>query len=382
MILMPFAFVLAVIGIGEMAWKAGSDTRAILGTILRVTLVTGLLVAYPTMMHAGKDAFLSIRKDFVQHGENRMLDAFDARVTNPPQAWDVGSHILYGLVSGLQGVGRLAMIILRFFQEFAIAGLVATSPLLIGFLFLSYTQTFGVQFGITSLTVLLWWIGIALVDMVLYAVSEAMYARFTFGAFNMSPDGGMVVESWPLVLLAISVFSVITFIFYLSVPFATAALMRGANGLSAAFTGGIGMAMTGAGLATVGLPMLARAGAGAAGGQSAESSGGSGGDAGGDLPLPPGVVSSSVSSGGTPPSPSPAVPVSANSNTAANPDNPAIVAHQTAPDAFAVVDSDRGTVSHHRGSITTPHAVQAAFNTHSAKAQALPADSPLITKTV
>jgi len=41
------------------------------------------------------------------------------------------------------------------------------------------------------------------------------------------------------------------------------------------------------------------------------------------------------------------------------------------------VDHDRGTVSHHRGSISTPQAVQAAFNTHTSKAQALPPDSPL-----
>jgi len=51
-------------------------------------------MAYPAMMHTGKDAFPSIHNDFVEHGENRMLEAFDARVTNPPQAWDFGSHIL------------------------------------------------------------------------------------------------------------------------------------------------------------------------------------------------------------------------------------------------------------------------------------------------
>jgi hypothetical protein len=60
--------------------------------------------------------------------------------------------------------------------------------------------------------------------------------------------------------------------------------------------------------------------------------------------------------------------------------NPAMVAHQTAPNAFAVVDQDCGTVSHHRGSISTPYAAQAAFNSHSAKAQPLPADSPLARK--
>ena len=63
-----------------------------------------------------------------------------------------------------------------------------------------------------------------------------------------------------------------------------------------------------------------------------------------------------------------------------NADNAAMVAQQTAPNAFAVVDHDNGTVSHHPGSIATPHAAQAAFNSHAAKAQPLPPDSPLATR--
>ena len=33
-LLMPFAFVLCVIGIGEMGWRAGSDPRAVLGALI------------------------------------------------------------------------------------------------------------------------------------------------------------------------------------------------------------------------------------------------------------------------------------------------------------------------------------------------------------
>ena len=61
------------------------------------------------------------------------------------------------------------LLVLRFFQEFAIAGLIAVSPLLIGFLFFSYTQSLGVHFGVTSLTVLLWHVAICLVDIVIVA---------------------------------------------------------------------------------------------------------------------------------------------------------------------------------------------------------------------
>ena len=51
--LMPFAFVLCILGIGEMAWKAGSDPRAILGTILKVTIIVALIAGYPKIMNTG-----------------------------------------------------------------------------------------------------------------------------------------------------------------------------------------------------------------------------------------------------------------------------------------------------------------------------------------
>ena len=53
-----------------------------------------------------------------------------------------------------------------------IAGLIAVSPLMLGFLFLSYTQSLGVQFCVTSLTVLLWHVAICLVDIVIVAISD------------------------------------------------------------------------------------------------------------------------------------------------------------------------------------------------------------------
>ena len=64
-----------------------------------------------------------------------------------------------------------------------------------------------------------------------------------------------------------------------------------------------------------------------------------------------------------------------------NRSNPAQVAHQTEPDGFIVEDSVRGTISHHKGNIYAPYAAQAAFNSHSSKAQPsgpppLPATKP------
>ena len=84
-----------------------------------------------------------------------------------------------------------------------------------------------------------------------------------------------------------------------------------------------------------------------------------------------GTTASGSSSSDVPPPPTGA------GESLVNASNPAMVAHQTAPNAFAVVDQGRSTVSHHRGNISTPYAAQAAFNAHAAKAQPLPPDSPL-----
>jgi antirestriction protein ArdC len=44
-------------------------------------------------------------------------------------------------------------------------------------------------------------------------------------------------------------------------------------------------------------------------------------------------------------------------------------AQQTSPESFSVTDQSKGTVSHHKGSLSTPHAAQAAFNSHPAKSK-------------
>ena len=47
-LLMPFAFILCVIGIGKMGWRAGSDSRAILGALLKSIVIVTLIAGYPT----------------------------------------------------------------------------------------------------------------------------------------------------------------------------------------------------------------------------------------------------------------------------------------------------------------------------------------------
>jgi hypothetical protein len=165
----------------------------------------------------------------------------------------------------------------------------------------------------------------------------------------------------------------ITVFFYLSVPFVASAIMKGASGTSATLQGGIQGTMQAAGMA-IGAGLTA-AGAAATFGGSAALQGAMAGVSSATGAASAGArlasdLAGTASGSDIPPPPTP-------ESAVANPDNPSMVAHQTAPNAFAVVDHDRGTVSHHRGNIQTPQAAQAAFNSHSAKAQPLPPDSPL-----
>lgn len=390
-LLMPFAFVLCVIGIGEMGWRAGSDMRALLGGLLKILLVIGLLAAYPAAMDGGQRAFVEMRTKFTDARDARFVQLLRSRIENQPSdSWrDLGKIVPAAIGYFFQGIGRFMLLLLLFFQEFAIAGLIAVSPLLLGFLFLSPTQSLGIQFGVTSLTVLLWHVAICLVDIVIVAISDLLYAPITTGGLVQTGQNLIVVQNWLLFPFIMAFAAIITMFFYLCVPFVAGAIMKGLSGTTAALQAGLQSTLRAAGLA-VGAGMTAMGAAATFGGSAAaqaalagthsatgsaqriadgfgESIGGSSALAGGngsDIPPPP---------------PVPTIPGTTSSVTSS--ENPAMTAHQTAPGSFAVVDNARGTVSYHRGSIATLHTAQAAFDSHAARAQPLPPDSPLTDRT-
>lgn len=290
--------------------------------------------------------------------------------------------------------------LLEYFQAFSIAGLLAVSPLLLGFLFLSYTQSVGLQFCVTSLTVLLWHVAICLVDITIVELSSLLFGRINGETVSLNAGNLMIVNNWLMFPFLVAFATLVTTFFYLSVPFVAGAIMKGLSGTTAALQAGVQGSMRAAGFAVgTGLTVAGAAatmgGSAAAQGALAGTQAAAGGAraAGrlgndltgsvtgsldsppGDIPPPPPVPppasegSAGTSSGGS--------AGTTGSSTVSNPANPAMLATQTAPGMFAVVDQDRGTVSHHPGTLTTPQAVQAAFNTHTAKAQPLPPDSPL-----
>jgi hypothetical protein len=380
---MPFAFVLCVIGIGEMAYRAGSDARAILGALVKVILIVGLLASYPTMMNGGQQAFIEMRTKFTNARDAKFVQLLRSRIENQPSdSWtDLGKIVPAAIGMFFQGIGRFMLLVLRFFQEFAIAGLIAVSPLLIGFLFFSPTQSIGVQFGITSLTVLLWHVAICLVDIVIVAISDTLFIPITAGGLVQAGANLITVQNWLLFPFIMAFASLITVFFYLSVPFVAGAIMKGLSGTTSALQAGVQGTMQAAGLA-VGAGLTAAGAAATFGGSAAVQGAMAGTQAATGAVSAASRIASDVSgsmSGGDVPPPPP-VPSGGGGGSVASPDNPSMVAHQTAPNAFAVVDHDKGTVSHHPGSISTPHAAQAAFNSHATKAQPLAPDSPLATR--
>jgi hypothetical protein len=60
-LLMPFAFLLCVLGLGEMGWRAGSDARAVLGALLRTIIVVALIAGYRPRDEDGQQAFIEMQ---------------------------------------------------------------------------------------------------------------------------------------------------------------------------------------------------------------------------------------------------------------------------------------------------------------------------------
>jgi hypothetical protein len=390
-LLMPFALVLCVIGIGEMGWRAGSDSRAILGALLKCIVIVSLIAGYADIMKGGESAFLELRNKFTKARDAKFVQLLRSTVQNQPSdaITDIGKIVPAAIGYFFQGIGRFMLLVLRFFQEFAIAGLIAVSPLLIGFLFFSYTQSVGVHFGVTSLTVLLWNVAICLVDITIQLISDALFLPITTGGLVQSAQNTIVVQNWLQFPFIMAFAAFLTVFFYLSVPFVASAVMKGLSATSASLQAGVHGTMQAAGLA-VGTGLTMAGGAATFGGSAAAraalegaqfaagtaSSAGrvandfAGSVAGGSSEFGPG---SELSADIPAPPPLTLAPVGERRTSESH---PSLIAHQTTPNSFAVVDEARGTISSHRGNIFTPQVAQAAFNSHSSKAKPIESVPP------
>ena len=83
-LLMPFAFLLCVLGLGEMGWRAGSDARAVLGALLRTIIVVALIAGYPSAMKTGQQAFIEMRSNFTTARDAKFVQLLS--LTHPKSA--------------------------------------------------------------------------------------------------------------------------------------------------------------------------------------------------------------------------------------------------------------------------------------------------------
>ena len=382
-LLMPFAFLLCVIGIGEMGWRAGSDMRTILGTLLKCIVIVTLIAGYPDIMRGGQSAFFELRNKFTSARDAKFVQLLRSTVQNQPSdsITEIGKIVPAAIGYFFQGIGRFMLLVLRFFQEFAIAGLIAVSPLLIGFLFFSYTQSVGVQFGVTSLTVLLWHVAICLVDITIQLISDVLFLPITTGGLVQVAQNMIVVQNWLYFPFIMAFAAFLTVFFYLSVPFVAAALMKGLSGTTASLQGGVHGSMQAAGV-VVGTGLTLAGAASTLGASAAARAAIEGAKFAADTTNSPGRIANEFAdtvSGGFPvpdlPTPPPLTPAPVGKRMTSE-SNPSLAAHQMAPDSFVVIDQGKGTISHHRGNIFTPQVAQAAFNSHSAKAKPMQAVPP------
>ena len=396
-LLMPFAFLLCVIGIGEMGWRAGSDMRAILGTLLKCIVIVTLIAGYPDIMRGGQSAFIELRNKFTSARDAKFVQLLRSTVQNQPSdsITEIGKIVPAAIGYFFQGIGRFMLLVLRFFQEFAIAGLIAVSPLLIGFLFFSYTQSVGVHFGVTSLTVLLWHVAICLVDITIQLISDVLFLPITTGGLVQVAQNMIVVQNWLYFPFIMAFAAFLTVFFYLSVPFVAAALMKGLSGTTASLQGGVHGSMQAAGV-VVGTGLTLAGAASTLGASAAARAAIEGAKFAADTTNSPERIANDFAdtvSGGFPvsgpgagqskdlPTPPPLTPAPVGKRMTSE-SNPSLAAHQMAPDSFAVIDQAKGTISHHRGNIFTPQVAQAAFNSHSAKAKPMQAVPPPLSSSV
>jgi hypothetical protein len=100
-LLMPFAFVLCVIGIGEMGWRAGSDPRAVLGALLKCIIIVTLIAGYPDIMTGGQKVFMELRNEFTNARDAKFVQLLRSRIENQPS----DSHA--GVQGSLQAAGMV-----------------------------------------------------------------------------------------------------------------------------------------------------------------------------------------------------------------------------------------------------------------------------------
>src|SRR4029450_11163091 len=110
-LLMPFAFLLCVLGLGEMGWRAGSPARAVLGPLLKTIIVVSLIAGYPSATKTGQQAFIEMRSKFTTARDANFVQLLSSRIQNQPSdSWtNLGKIVPAAIGYFFQGIGRFML---------------------------------------------------------------------------------------------------------------------------------------------------------------------------------------------------------------------------------------------------------------------------------
>jgi hypothetical protein len=252
--LLPAVYFFCFLGFVETAYYARGDGERILLYVIGLACIVIIAVSFPAAMTYLQVAINGMMETHNEHVNNLFYQMLNANLGEPPSIWDVGNYILYGIIKLLQGIGRFGIIIIELIQSVSILALVGISPILIGMLATSWTRSSGVRFLLTSLIVCLWSVGIALCDLVLFAVGQYIFAgALTAGgaagiaAIGAGTAAGLTLTTlaMPALLLAMAIACFVPLALYLAIPIVMYAVMMGANPITSALGAGAGMAATG-----------------------------------------------------------------------------------------------------------------------------------------
>lgn len=244
--LFPLAFVLVVLGIWESVWKGGSDPKAILGIFIKTMIIVVLLAGFPDLMKNGKDAFDGLKTAVTADSQNRFKELLEADLEKVDDGISsIGNYIASLVVAFLQFLGLLGMRIVKFFQEYAVGCLTAVSPLMVGFLSISYTQSIGIRFLMTSLCVVMWSLGFIFVDLFLSYLGTGVLAGMLATGVGATVGSVLTVVAWPAAIGTMLCAALVPTFLYIATPMAIGKLMAGANVGTAAAWGGLSNMATG-----------------------------------------------------------------------------------------------------------------------------------------
>lgn len=238
--LLGITSIFTLAGFVEGAWLAGENMKEQLFNLLKVVFIAALAFNFPVIIQAGDKAFLEVHTSISekqgaldQSNQDAFLQQIKAQATEP--SWmDVAGRLTYSIGTCLQNIGFIGYQIVYWIKDVSMLLLIAISPLLIGCLAFSYTKSIGVNFLITSFTIILWNIGFAIVDTLLIILGNIIMPIMGAGVAGVASSA--VVTVGPQFLVMCLVAAVLPIALYFSVPIITGAIMRGSNVAGAAMS--------------------------------------------------------------------------------------------------------------------------------------------------